>query len=99
MDRTLQTAKQQQRSEFLLAASKLEQPDLLHGAAQALHHLKQDKKTNPKHQVERDTLITFTLTTQLLPSHMQLDLFLLFMLQLLLTKEIILRRAEELFQL
>lgn len=92
MDRTLQTAKQQQqqRSEFLLAASKLEQPDLLHGAAQALHHLKQGKKkTNPKHQVERDTLITFTLTTQLLPSHMQLDLFLLFMLQLLLTKGII----------
>lgn len=53
MDRTLQTAKQQQqqqRSEFLLAASKLEQPDLLHGAAQALHHLKQGKNKKNKPQ-------------------------------------------------
>lgn len=63
-----------------------------HGAAQALHHLKQEKqkkKTKPqKHQVQRNPFIAFTLTTQLFPSHMQLDLFLLFMLQLLLTKHI-----------
>lgn len=87
MDRTLQTANREHCSYFLLAAPKLEQPDLLHGAVQALHHLKQEKKkTLKKHKVQQNALITSPLTTQLFPSHMQLDLFLLFMLQLLLTK-------------
>lgn len=75
---------------LFISCPKLEQPDLLHGAAQALHHLNQEKKKPKKHQVQPNTLITFTLTTQLFPSHMQLDLFLLFMLQLLLTKLIFL---------
>lgn len=30
---------------LFISCPKLEQPDLLHGAAQALHHLNQEKKT------------------------------------------------------
>lgn len=33
---------------LFISCPKLEQPDLLHGAAQAVHHLNQEKKKNPK---------------------------------------------------